>query len=244
MQLFYLPGTNLSEAFNAGNTLLTLPAEESVHTARVLRMKPGDQLKLTDGIGNITVACIEDPNPKACTVKLISIETIEKKSFNLRIAVAPTKNTGRYEWFLEKATEFGIGEIIPVYCDHSERQKIRTERLEKVVIAAMKQSLNSYLPVIAKPVDLVSLIKSNAGSENCFIAWVDEKPRPHLKDICQPGKDALILIGPEGDFSPREIKLALDSGFQPVSLGKARLRTETAALASCFIVNLLNEPAS
>ena len=97
MQLFYLPGTNLSEAFNAGNTLLTLPAEESVHTARVLRMKPGDQLKLTDGIGNITVACIEDPNPKACTVKLISIETIEKKSFNLRIAVTPTKNTGRYE---------------------------------------------------------------------------------------------------------------------------------------------------
>jgi 16S rRNA (uracil1498-N3)-methyltransferase len=244
MQLFYLPGTNLSEAFIAGNTLLTLPAEESVHTARVLRMKPGEQLKLTDGIGNIAVATIEDPNPKACIVKLISIDTIEKKSFNLRIAVAPTKNTGRYEWFLEKATEFGIGEIIPVYCDHSERQKIKTERLEKVVIAAMKQSLNSYLPVIAQPVDLSSLIRANAGLGNCFIAWVDEKPRPHLKDICMPGKDTLILIGPEGDFSPREIKLALDNGFLPVSLGKARLRTETAALASCFIVNLLNEPAS
>jgi 16S rRNA (uracil1498-N3)-methyltransferase len=244
MQLFYLPGTNLSGLFKAGNILLTLPAEESAHVARVLRMKPGDPLKLTDGIGNITVANIEDPNPKACIVKLISLESIEKKSFNLRIAVAPTKNTGRYEWFLEKATEFGIDEIIPVYCDHSERQKIRTERLEKVVIAAMKQSLNSYLPVIAQPVDLISLIKANAGCENCFIAWVDEKPRPHLKDICQPGKDALILIGPEGDFSPREIQLALESGFLPVSLGKARLRTETAALASCFIVNLLNEPSS
>lgn len=243
MQLFYLSGNNLSELFKAGHNLLTLQAEESVHIARVLRMKPGDQLKLTDGKGNTAIAAIEDPNPKACSVNIISIESDVQKGFRLHLAVAPTKNAARFEWFLEKATEFGIDEITPVYCDHSERQKLRTERLEKVVISAMKQSLSSFLPLINQPVDLIQLIKSNAGRKNCFIAWVDDKPRPHLKDVCLPGKDALVLIGPEGDFSPQEIKLALDSGFLPVSLGKARLRTETAALASCFIVNLLNEPA-
>jgi 16S rRNA (uracil1498-N3)-methyltransferase len=244
MQLFFLPGNNLLTLFKAGHTLLTLPAEESVHIARVLRMKPGDQLKLTDGKGNAAIATIEDPNPKACSVNIISIESAEKKGFSIHLAVAPTKNAARFEWFLEKSTEFGIDEITPVYCEHSERQNVRTERLEKVVIAAMKQSLSNFLPVINQPVDLSQLIKSKAGHENCFIAWVDDKPRPHLKDVCLPGKDALVLIGPEGDFSPREIKLALDSGFLPVSLGKARLRTETAALASCFIVNLLNEPES
>jgi len=244
MQLFFLPGNNLSALFKAGNTLLTLPAEESVHIARVLRMKKGDQLKLTDGKGNTAIAAIEEPNPKACSVNIISIESAHQKGFRIHLAVAPTKNAARFEWFLEKATEFGIDEITPVYCDHSERQKLRTERLEKVVIAAMKQSLSSFLPLINQPADLSQLIRSNAGRENCFIAWVDDKPRPHLKDVCLPGKDALVLIGPEGDFSPREIKLALESGFLPVSLGKARLRTETAALASCFIVNLLNEPAS
>lgn len=242
MQLFYLPGSKLSQAFESGEYYQNLPAEESAHVAKVLRMKPGDQLKLTDGLGNIAIASVEDPNPKACSVRIISVEKAEKKNFRLHIAVAPTKNGARLEWFLEKATEFGIDEITPVYCDHSERQKLRTERLEKVVIAAMKQSLNGYLPVINQPVELDKLIKQHSSRENCFVAWVDDKPRPHLKDACIPGKDALILIGPEGDFSPREIKLALDSGFLPVSLGKARLRTETAALASCFIVNLLNEP--
>ncbi len=242
MQLFYLPDTNLSELFRAGNMTLNLPDGESVHVARVLRMKPGDRLKLTDGKGNVAVAIVEDPNPKTCSVSMISVESADKKDFRLHIAVAPTKNAARFEWFLEKATEFGIDEITPVYCDHSERQKIKTERLEKVVIAAMKQSLNSFLPFINQAVDLDHLIKSNAGRENCFIAWVDEKPRPHLRDACLPGKDALVLIGPEGDFSANEIKLALENGFLPVSLGKARLRTETAALASCFIVNLLNEP--
>jgi len=241
MQLFYLPGINLSESFGAGNVYLTLPPEESLHAARVLRLKPGDHLSITDGNGNTALAVVEDPNPKSCEVRMLSVERSAGKGYSLHIAVAPTKNTARFEWFLEKATEFGIQEITPVYCDHSERQKIRTERLEKVVVAAMKQSLGSFLPVIHEPADLKKVIQSHAGQRNCFIAWVDDAPRPHLKDVCLPGKDALVLIGPEGDFSPAEIRLALDSGFMPVSLGKARLRTETAALASCFIVNLLNE---
>ncbi|MFH1118592.1 MAG: 16S rRNA (uracil(1498)-N(3))-methyltransferase [Bacteroidota bacterium] len=242
MQLFYLPGTNLFKSFEEGNYYLTLPKEESLHAARVLRLKPGDHISVTDGTGNTALAVIEDPNPKSCEIRMVSIDQSAGKGYNLHIAVAPTKNAARIEWFLEKATEFGLQEITPVYCDHSERQKIRTERMEKVVIAAMKQSLSSFLPKINPPVDLSQLIKSNAGRENTFIAWVDEVQRPHLKDVCLPGKDALVLIGPEGDFSPAEIRLALDNGFQPVSLGKARLRTETAALASCFIVNLLNEP--
>lgn len=242
MQLFYLPGININESFKAGNHFLNLSAEESVHAVKVMRMKPGDRLKVTDGIGNIALAEIDDPNPKACNVRIINVSVAEEKNFRLNIAIAPTKNIARFEWFLEKATEFGIDQITPVYCDHSERQKLRTDRMEKILVAAMKQSLNAYLPVLNQPVNLEQLIKNNSGRLNCFIAWVDDLPRPHLKDACKPGEDALVLIGPEGDFSPREIKLALSNGFTPVSLGKARLRTETAALASCFIVNLLNEP--
>ena len=242
MQLFYLPGNNINDSLKAGNHFLSLSAEESVHAVKVMRMKPGDQLKVTDGLGNTAIAEIDDPNPKACTLRIISIHVAEEKNFRLHIAVAPTKNTSRFEWFLEKATEFGIDEITPVYCDHSERQKLRTDRLEKIVVAAMKQSLSAYLPVLNQPINLEQLIKENSGRPNCFIAWVDDQPRLHLKDACKRGKDALVLIGPEGDFSQREIELSLSNSFIPVSLGKARLRTETAALASCFIVNLLNEP--
>lgn len=241
MQLFYLPGSNLARSFASGDLFHTLTPEESVHAAKVLRLKSGDRLQLTDGTGTIATAVMEDPNPKAAAVRLLTADSAPARNFRLSIAVAPTKNAARFEWFLEKATEFGIDEVIPVYCDHSERQKIRPERLEKVVVAAMKQSLNGFLPRISTPLRLDEVIAQHANTGNSFIAWVDDTPRPHLKDACRPGADTLILIGPEGDFSPREINLALGNGFRPVSLGKTRLRTETAALASCFIVNLLNE---
>lgn len=243
MQLFYLPGTNLATAYNNGEFYHTLPVEEASHAARVLRLKPGDLLTVTDGIGTMAKASLEDDNPKSCQIKLLEVETIAGSGFSLHLAVAPTKNIARFEWFLEKATEFGLGEISPVYCDHSEREKLRTDRLQKVLVSAMKQSLKSRLPLLNEPVALEKIIRSRICPDNRFIAWVDNLPRPHLKDSCRPGQDALVLIGPEGDFSPKEIELALENGFKPVSLGKARLRTETAALASCFIVNLLNEPS-
>lgn len=242
MQLFYLPGISLPDLFATGNTLTEMPEEESVHISRVLRMKPGDELKVTDGKGAIALASVENPGKKVCTIRLRELQVQEKRPFRLHIAVAPTKNIARFEWFLEKATEFGIDQITPVFCDHSERQKLRTDRLEKVVIAAMKQSFNCFMPVISEPVEFDKLIETVAVTDSRFIAWVDEEPRPHLKDACRKGTDTLILIGPEGDFSQREISLALGRGFRPVSLGRNTLRTETAALASCFIVNLLNEP--
>lgn len=242
MQLFYLPGISLPDLFATGNTLTEMPDEESVHISRVLRMKPGDALKVTDGKGAIALASVENPGKKVCTIQLRELQVKEKKPFRLHIAVAPTKNIARFEWFLEKATEFGIDRVTPLFCDHSERQKLRTDRLEKVVIAAMKQSFNCFLPVISEPVEFDTLIATGSPNGNRFIAWVDDNPRPHLKDACEKGKDTMVLIGPEGDFSQREITLALSKGFGPVSLGSNTLRTETAALASCFIVNLLNEP--
>lgn len=243
MQLFYLPGKNLFNAFKSGDVYHQLPADEAIHAAKVLRLKSGDSLTLTDGNGSMAKALLEDNNPKSCTIRLIEAEFSEEPKFRLHLAVAPTKNIARFEWFLEKATEFGLAEITPVYCDHSEREKLRTDRLMKVLVSAMKQSLKSRLPKLNEPVALDKVITGPAISKR-FIAWVDDLPRPHLKDACKPGTDVLVLIGPEGDFSQREIKLALDHEFKPVSLGKARLRTETAALASCFIVNLLNEPST
>ncbi len=242
MQLFYLSGISLPDLFATANTLTEMPGEESVHISRVLRMKPGDELKVTDGKGAIALATVENPDMKGSTIRLRELSVKERRPFSLHIAVAPTKNIARFEWFLEKATEFGIDRITPVFCDHSERQKLRTDRLEKIVIAAMKQSFNCFLPVISEPVEFDKLMETGTDHGNRFIAWVDEEPRPHLKDACKRGTDTLILIGPEGDFSKREITLALSRGFRPVSLGSNTLRTETAALASCFIVNLLNEP--
>jgi len=241
MQLFYHPQDHLAGVFNQGIRLITLNAEESQHAVKVLRLKNGAMMRITDGQGNFANALLYEANAKACVVQLMEIETVAKPCFYLHLAVAPTKNPARFEWFLEKATEFGIAEITPVICDHSERQVIRTDRLNKVLISAMKQSLHAYLPRINEPEKLDKLISEHATETNRFIAWVDNTPRPHLKEVCVPNSPALILIGPEGDFSEREIELALAAGFKPVSLGKNRLRTETAALASCFIVNLLNE---
>ena len=146
----------------------------------------------------------------------------------------------RYEWFLEKAVEFGIDRITPLICHHSERVHLRHDRLERIIIAAAKQSLSAYVPHLDEPTSYKDLIK-NSKSQQMFIAYVDENHQTELKQIVLPGQDVLVLIGPEGDFSQAEIDLALKSGFQAVSLGKSRLRTETAALAACMTVYILND---
>lgn len=240
MHLFYLEGINLKQNFEAGNLVLSLSDGESAHV-KVMRLKPGDQVRLTDGKGNFADAVLEDTNPRSSTVRIVEVSTEPSKEFRLMMAVAPTKNIARYEWFIEKATEIGVDEIIPLYCDHSERERLRVDRLEKVAISAMKQSLKASLPKIHEPMAFNDLVNGPALPKSLFIAWIDENVTLHLKDLYRKGEDTLILIGPEGDFSAREIAHAKACGFVPVSLGKARLRTETAALFACMIVNLINE---
>lgn len=239
MHLFYLPGKDLGEVYRNGEVLQELPADEAGHL-RVMRLKTGDRLMLTDGLGNYAEAILEDPGPKKFTVRINTIYPEAHRNFRLIMAIAPTKNIARFEWFIEKATEFGVDEIIPVWCEHSERTKLRTDRLQKVAVAAMKQSLKATLPLIHEPIPLQQLFKRPEAADQRFIAWIDDQVTLHLKDGCQPRKDTLVLIGPEGDFSMQEVEQAVKSGYRPVSLGKARLRTETAALAACFTVNLIN----
>ncbi|HCT72198.1 MAG TPA: 16S rRNA (uracil(1498)-N(3))-methyltransferase [Bacteroidales bacterium] len=239
MHLFYLPGKDLGEVYRNGEVLQELPAGEAGHL-RVMRLKTGDRLMLTDGLGNYAEAILEDPGPKKFTVRINTIYPEAHRNFRLIMAIAPTKNIARFEWFIEKATEFGVDEIIPVWCEHSERTKLRTDRLQKVAVAAMKQSLKATLPLIHEPIPLQQLFKRPEAADQRFIAWIDDQVTLHLKDGCQPRKDTLVLIGPEGDFSKQEVEQAVKSGYRPVSLGKARLRTETAALAACFTVNLIN----
>jgi 16S rRNA (uracil1498-N3)-methyltransferase len=189
----------------------------------------------------LSEAEIADANPKKCRLTIVnSALDFGKRNFHLHIAIAPTKNIDRFEWFLEKATEIGIDEITPLLTSHSERKTINAERLEKILVSAMKQSLKAYLPQLHELTTFKELIINNK-TENKFIAYCDEIQKIHLKDLATKGNNTLILIGPEGDFSPEEIKLAIENGFKVVSLGESRLRTETAGIVACHIVNLANE---
>ncbi len=222
-----------------------LGEEEARHCSQVLRKKPGDTLFLVDGKGGWNEGIIDEINKREVAVK-IGFSQIEKgkRDFYLHMAIAPTKNMDRFEWFLEKCTELGIDEITPLQCDHSERVKIRLDRLDKILLAAMKQSLRAYLPQLNDLTNFEAFVKkqaTNVGAQR-FIAHCQADNLPHLKDNCLPGNGVIILIGPEGDFSKEEIQIAEASGFKSISLGQARLRTETAGIAACHIANLLNEP--
>jgi 16S rRNA (uracil1498-N3)-methyltransferase len=233
MQLFYVP--NIS-----GNEVI-LNETESKHAVRVLRLQNGNQVQIIDGKGGFYEAEIIDANQKRCKLAIVkSTKEFNKKDFHLHIAIAPTKNNDRFEWFLEKVTEIGIDEITPLLTSHSERKTINKERFEKIIVSAMKQSLKAYLPKLNSLTSIKELIANNK-TENRFIAYCDDIQKTHLKDLAEKGKDALILIGPEGDFSPDEIQMALENGFKVISLGEARLRTETAGIVACHIVNLANQ---
>lgn len=216
-------------------------AEESKHCIRVLRLKSGDIVELTDGLGSLYHGEIIDDNPKKCIVKIGNpTKTSEKRDFHLHVAVAPTKNISRYEWFIEKATEIGIDEITPLECDHSERIRLKPDRFQKIMVAALKQSQQTWLPKYNPTSKFPALVNSSQTGQK-FIAYVDQNHDLTLKSAYIPGKDALILIGPEGDFSREEIHLAISAGFIPISLGKNRLRTETAALVAVHTINLINQ---
>ena len=239
MQLFYCKDIIL-------NAFCTLDAEESRHAVRVLRLREGDELNVTDGRGNLYRCRIVTADDRACVIEAAEQEFSTLHSpFSIHLAVAPTKNPSRMEWLVEKAVEIGVGEITLLQCDHSERSFLKTDRLEKVAISAMKQSLHTLLPEIHPAVNLKDWLNSQfsiLNSQLKFIAHCEaDKPRTPLATALQPGHDVVVLIGPEGDFSEGEIALALDCGFQPVSLGPSRLRTETAALYAVTAFNLIND---
>jgi 16S rRNA (uracil1498-N3)-methyltransferase len=234
--MFYLPHLPAETAIG---DIFTLNAEESLHCARVLRLGIGDPIEVSNGAGWIFRGNLVISNPKGCTVKIITKDFFPKNRGEIHLAVAPTKNINRYEWFLEKATEIGIDEITPLICSHSERQNLRIDRLNKVISSAVKQSLNSWHPSLHEPASFAEFIKQVKECQK-FIAYVDEQPRPHLKNLYTPGNSAIVLIGPEGDFSPDEIELSIKNGYKAVSLGASRLRTETAAVVACHTLNLSN----
>lgn len=221
---------------------LTLPEGESAHCVRVLRHQAGDIINVTDGKGFRYYCRIIDAHAKHTSVAILEKYEIPKPwEFDIALAIAPTKNIDRMEWLVEKLTEIGIDKIVPLRCHHSERKEIKPERLDKIAVSAMKQSLKSLLPVITTMTPLTQFVKSCQADQK-YIAYCDPTiERKLLSRIVKPGKSVAILIGPEGDFSPEEVSLAMGHGFVPVSLGDCRLRTETAALCAVQTIHVINQ---
>ncbi|MDO6596853.1 16S rRNA (uracil(1498)-N(3))-methyltransferase [Oceanihabitans sp. 2_MG-2023] len=234
MQLFYNP--DITE----NTTEFTFNKEESRHIIKVLRKSVGEKLQITNGKGWFFNAKITIADIKNCVVQIIDKKLQAKKDYTLHLAVAPTKMNDRYEWFLEKATEIGIDSITPIICEHSERKIIKPERFEKIIQSATKQSLNCYLPKLNPAIPFKEFLQQDF-SGNLFIAHCEETAKKSLKNELQPKQNITILIGPEGDFSVKEIEIAIQNKFIPVTLGETRLRTETAAIVACHSVAFINE---
>ena len=255
MQLFYSKKIN--------NNIAILEEEEARHATQVLRRKVGDSLQLTDGLGNFYEGTVMDIQKKVCLVSIDrTITEYHKRPFTLHIAIAPTKNIDRYEWFLEKATEIGIDEITPLICKNSERTVVKPDRLNTILLSAMKQSLKAYLPKLNEAIDYQKFIKKDFSEYNQkYIAHCHDisdlklqiptiqneirnpksEIRTPLSILYQKGGNCVILIGPEGDFSLDELGLAFEKAYKGISLGNSRLRTETAGVVACHTVNLINE---
>ncbi|MFC3199805.1 16S rRNA (uracil(1498)-N(3))-methyltransferase [Parapedobacter deserti] len=234
MQLFYTPDIAPHQQS------FVLSEEESKHAIRVLRMGAGQRVQLVDGRGGLYTAAIVDDHPKRAVLEILKAETGRgKRPYYLHIAIAPTKHVERVEWFLEKATEVGIDEVTPIICEHSERKEVKTERLKKVMVAAMKQSLKAYLPRLNEPLGLGALLEHERQGQR-FIAHCADGDKEYVSEMIVPGGRYTILIGPEGDFSGAEIEASLRAGFLPITLGHARLRTETAALVGCLEAAIAN----
>ena len=231
MHLFYCPNIEKDRFLNE---------EESHHCVKVLRGQLGDTIQVMDGKGSIFICAIEIANHRRVAVKIKKKIESPKPKFQLTIAIAPTKNMDRLEWFLEKATEIGISRIIPILCDKSERKVVKNDRLEKVIISAMKQSMNPHIPIIEE-LTPVSQLFTREFTGYKMIAHCYNQPKEALKNSYTPNKDVLILIGPEGDFSEKEVERALNANFKAISLGESRLRTETAGLVACHTIQLLNQ---
>ncbi|MCG8410995.1 MAG: 16S rRNA (uracil(1498)-N(3))-methyltransferase [Bacteroidales bacterium] len=233
MHLFYTPDIAAKS--------YTLNEQESKHCIRALRLNLGDNICLIDGVGGFYTATIVDPNPKRCEIEILDVKKeYNKRNFYLHIAIAPTKNIDRFEWFLEKAAEIGIDEITPILCERSERKIIKPERLDKILISAIKQSIKAYKPKLNGLTKYSEFISKNFQSDR-FIAHCENNKKELFKDVYKANTNALILIGPEGDFSQEEINLAKANKYREISLGNSRLRTETAGVVACHSINFINE---
>ena len=233
MNVFYLPTAQIGT--------ISFPEEESKHIVKVLRMKEGDRFCVTDGNGSLYDAELIDAHPKRAMADLSNQRAgYDIRDFKVSIAIAPTKLNERTEWFLEKATEIGIDEVKLFSSYHSERRAANVERFKKIVVSAMKQSVKSKMPLVEDMIPFDKLVKQNYEGQK-FIAWIDDDVKDQLCDLYKKSENALVLIGPEGDFSKEEVALARENGFIPVSLGEARLRTETAAVVACHTIQLINQ---
>lgn len=231
MAQFYLP--EIKQNINE------LSPEESKHAVKVLRLTSGDEIQLLDGQGGIYTAVIDDANHKRCTFHVVNTSQQIKDDYYIHIAIAPTKNIDRIEWFVEKSVELGIDEISFINCQNSERKHLKIDRIEKKVVSAMKQSLNAFKPVINELTNFPTFI-DQVTQEEKFIAYVDFENPDMLYKIASKGTPYCVLIGPEGDFSTNEVEYAMNKNFKKVSLGKTRLRTETAGIAACHLLNIIN----
>jgi 16S rRNA (uracil1498-N3)-methyltransferase len=218
----------------------TMDEATSKYCIQVLRRQQGQEVLLTDGRGRRFRAVITDDNRKRCALGITAVEALPPPSPSLRIAISFTKNAARIEWFLEKATEIGVQTIIPLLSRRTEKEHFKAARLENILVSAMLQSQQYYLPQLAAPLAFDKLVQQNDAPQR-FIAHCLPEQKIYLHEAMQPGLDTLLLIGPEGDFTPEELKLALDNGFQGVSLGDTRLRTETAGVVGCVLMNAAND---
>jgi 16S rRNA (uracil1498-N3)-methyltransferase len=229
MQLFFNPNLN--------NNTVELPEDESKHCLRVLRKKIGDEIILIDGKGNKANCKIIDDNPKKCKLEMVDKVSFPRNNIGLHIAIAPTKNFDKMDWMLEKCTEIGVSEITFIETENSERNKVNMERCDKILIQSIKQSKQYWLPKLNEIISFKQFILNNKNNElNCMMAWCNEHTI-NINHAINTQKSTLLLIGPEGDFTELEAKLAIENNFKTISLGKNILRTETAAVYACAVVN-------
>ena len=234
MQIFYAPDIS-------GNDY-TLDENESRHCIRVLRMKSGTPVRVIDGKGNLYEAVIVKPDPKRCSLAITEvIRNFEKKNYSLHIAISPLKNYERFEWFIEKSVEIGVDEITPVICSNTEKPGIKRERINSLIISAMKQSLKSTLTKLNEPCRFNDFITSRHAGIRMIAHCNNELSKSKIGEVYSKGNDAVMLIGPEGDFSGEEVQAAVQQGFRPVHLGQSRLRSETAGIAACCSIYYLNQ---
>ena len=226
-----------SDEIVTGTKHFVLNEDTSKHIVQVLRMQKGEELTLTDGVGNLYHASVSDDNRKRCAVDIRSEVHVERRAVSASIAISLLKNASRFEWFLEKATELGVTEIIPLICERTEKQHARMDRMQGILVSAMLQSQQSWLPALREPVRFNSLLEKNFNGMKLIAHCEEDTAKNQLAEVLAAGKgNKIILIGPEGDFTGKEIKLALDHAFIPVALGNTRLRTETAGIAAATLM--------
>jgi 16S rRNA (uracil1498-N3)-methyltransferase len=234
MQIFYVPDIK-------GSTCV-MDENESRHSIRVLRMTKGDKLNIVDGKGSLYEGIISDPDPSGCGLTITSvIKNFEKRGYKLSIAISPVKNQERFEWFVEKSVEIGVDEITPVICRNTEKPGIKRERLNNIIISAMKQSVKAFRPLLNDPVAFTEFVNSDPAGIKMIAHCHPSYERNKIDRVYSKNKDAVILIGPEGDFSEDELDLAFRNGFKSVHFGSSRLRTETAGVAACHSIYFINQ---